>query len=76
MERLKNEGLTVIDHAYLDNLHDAHVLFRAHGEPPESYQKLKGRNITLIDATCPVVLKLQQRVKIAYQKRSKTMARL
>jgi 4-hydroxy-3-methylbut-2-en-1-yl diphosphate reductase len=68
VERLKNEGLMVIDHQQLNRLHDARVLFRAHGEPPESYQQLKERNITLIDATCPVVLKLQQRVKQAYQR--------
>jgi 4-hydroxy-3-methylbut-2-en-1-yl diphosphate reductase len=66
VERLKKEGLKVIDHQILDNLSNARVLFRAHGEPPESYQGLKERNITLIDATCPVVLKLQQRVKQAY----------
>jgi 4-hydroxy-3-methylbut-2-en-1-yl diphosphate reductase len=66
IERLKNEGLEVIDHQMMDNLSNARVLFRAHGEPPESYVGLKERNIKLIDATCPVVLKLQQRVKQAY----------
>jgi 4-hydroxy-3-methylbut-2-en-1-yl diphosphate reductase len=68
VKRLEDKGLKVIDHEKLKNLKNAHVLFRAHGEPPESYDKLKEQNITLIDATCPVVIKLQQRVKKAYLK--------
>lgn len=62
-ERLKRLGLITIDHETFRNLHDAKVLLRAHGEPPETYETAKKNNLHLIDATCPVVLKLQQRIK-------------
>ncbi len=68
VKRLEDKGLKVIDHTKLKDLKNARVLFRAHGEPPESYDRLKAQNITLIDATCPVVIKLQQRIKKAYLK--------
>ena len=62
-ERLKSLGLITIDHACYKELHNAKVLLRAHGEPPETYEIAKRNNLELIDATCPVVLKLQQRIK-------------
>ena len=62
-ERLKRMGLITIDHEAYEKLHDAKVLLRAHGEPPATYETAKKNNLQLIDATCPVVLKLQQRIK-------------
>lgn len=61
--RLKQLGLVTIDHETFSKLHNAKVLLRAHGEPPETYEIAKKNNLELIDATCPVVLKLQQRIK-------------
>lgn len=63
MERLKEMGLVTIDHEQFARLHDVKVLLRAHGEPPETYQTARANNIEIIDATCPVVLKLQKRIK-------------
>ncbi len=65
-ERLKNMGLVTVGHEDLDSLHDTTMLLRAHGEPPETYQKAKAQDITLIDATCPVVLNLQKRIRTDY----------
>ena len=62
-ERLKQLGLVTIDHEEYRKLRNAKVLLRAHGEPPETYAIAKENNLELIDATCPVVLKLQQRIK-------------
>lgn len=61
-ERLKAMGLITIDHEEFKNLHDAKVLLRAHGEPPETYRIASENNIDIIDATCPVVLQLQKRI--------------
>ena len=61
--RLRAKGLEIIDHARLHTLRDTTVLIRAHGEPPETYALALANNITLIDASCPVVLKLQNRVR-------------
>ena len=66
-DRLKRMGLVTIDHTTFRNLHNAKVLLRAHGEPPETYETAKKNNLELIDATCPVVLKLQQRIKQKWQ---------
>lgn len=66
VERLKQEGLETITHEQLKELHDVNVLLRAHGEPPETYEIARCNNIKIIDATCPVVLKLQQRIKHTY----------
>lgn len=66
-DRLKRLGLVTIDHATYRELHNAKVLLRAHGEPPETYTIAKENNLELIDATCPVVLKLQQRIKKKWQ---------
>lgn len=62
-ERLKNMGLITINHNHLRQLRDTKVLLRAHGEPPETYALAKENNIEIIDATCPVVLQLQRRIK-------------
>ncbi len=66
VERLQAKGLITIDREQLQDLHDCKVLIRAHGEPPETYELAIKNNIELIDASCPVVLKLQNRVKNAY----------
>lgn len=63
VERLKGMGLITIDREEFKKLHDAKVLLRAHGEPPETYQIARQNNIEIIDATCPVVLRLQKRIK-------------
>jgi 4-hydroxy-3-methylbut-2-enyl diphosphate reductase len=68
VKRLSNKGLVVIERENLDDLHDCKVLIRAHGEPPETYRTAIKNNIELIDASCPVVLKLQHRVKSAFDK--------
>ena len=62
-DRLKRLGLVTINHETFAQLHNAKVLLRAHGEPPQTYETAKKNNLELIDATCPVVLKLQQRIK-------------
>lgn len=66
VERLRNRGLCTVTHSDLEGLRDATVLLRAHGEPPSTYETARRNNITVIDATCPVVLKLQHRIKMAY----------
>lgn len=66
-ERLRLRGLITIDHEQFSQLRDVKVLFRAHGEPPETYAIAKRNNIELIDATCPVVLRLQGRIKKEYE---------
>jgi len=63
VERLKAKGLCIISHEELPNLENEKVLIRAHGEAPETYKIALEKNITLIDASCPVVLKLQNRIK-------------
>lgn len=68
MQRLERKGLITITHDEYRNMRNATVLIRAHGEPPETYTIAKENNIELIDATCPVVLRLQKRVKEAYIK--------
>jgi 4-hydroxy-3-methylbut-2-enyl diphosphate reductase len=67
VDRLTKMGLITIDHEQFAKLHNVKVLLRAHGEPPSTYETAKRNNITLIDASCPVVLKLQSRVKNAYE---------
>ena len=62
-ERLREMGLITINHDELAQLHNAKVLLRAHGEPPETYELARKNNIEIIDATCPVVLQLQKRIK-------------
>lgn len=67
VERLSNKGLKIIDHQQLKNLSNTRVLIRAHGEPPETYKTAIENNIELIDASCPVVLKLQNRIRSGYE---------
>lgn len=62
-DRLREMGLITINHDELNRLHDVKVLLRAHGEPPETYETARRNNIEIIDATCPVVLQLQRRIK-------------
>ena len=66
VERLSEMGLITIGHEQFNQLHDAKVLLRAHGEPPSTYETARKNHIEIIDATCPVVLKLQQRIHQAY----------
>lgn len=71
VKRLAEKGLIIIDRDQLQELTDCKVLIRAHGEPPETYKLAIENNIELIDASCPVVLKLQHRVKTAFDKMEK-----
>ncbi len=63
VERLRKKGLVTITHEQLKELKNVKVLFRAHGEPPSTYAIAAQNNIEIIDATCPVVLRLQKRIK-------------
>ncbi|MXV14748.1 4-hydroxy-3-methylbut-2-enyl diphosphate reductase [Pedobacter sp. HMF7056] len=67
VERLRAKGLRIISHDDLKNLSHEKVLIRAHGEAPETYRLALEHNITLIDASCPVVLKLQNRIKNSHE---------
>ena len=66
-ERLRSMGLVTIDHDQMRQLHHVKVLLRAHGEPPETYELARSNNIEIIDATCPVVLQLQKRIKKQFE---------
>ena len=66
IERLGEKGLKTISHSDLESIKDAKVLIRAHGEPPSTYEIAKKYNLEIIDATCPVVTKLQERIKKFY----------
>lgn len=68
VQRLEALGLKSVSREEYRRLHDCKVLIRAHGEPPETYEYARKNNIDLIDATCPVVLTLQEKVKKSYQK--------
>ncbi|WP_420388461.1 4-hydroxy-3-methylbut-2-enyl diphosphate reductase [Roseivirga sp.] len=68
VKRLEKMGLRIINHEELKSLRDAKVLIRAHGEPPSTYQLAIQNNLELIDASCPVVLKLQNRIKNSFDK--------
>ena len=65
-ERLRRLGLVTINHDEMERLHGVKVLLRAHGEPPETYALARRNDIEIIDATCPVVLQLQRRIKRKY----------
>ena len=67
VERLRQLGLVTIDHDQFARLRDANVLLRAHGEPPSTYRQAARNRINLIDATCPVVLHLQERIRREYE---------
>lgn len=73
VERLKIKGLRIISHEDLPNLQNEKVLIRAHGEAPETYRIALQNNINLIDASCPVVLKLQNRIKSSYDQEEKIL---
>lgn len=69
-DRLHRLGLITINHNECAQLHDVRVLLRAHGEPPETYAMAKANSIDIIDATCPVVLNIQKRIKREYDSAS------
>ena len=71
VKRLEDMGLKIIDHDELTKMRDVKVLIRAHGEPPSTYDLAIKNNITLMDASCPVVLKLQNRIKKSHDKKEK-----
>lgn len=71
VKRLEAKGLQIITHDDLPNLYDTQVLIRAHGEPPSTYEIALKNNLELIDASCPVVLKLQNRIRNSYHKKEK-----
>ncbi|MCC8188475.1 MAG: 4-hydroxy-3-methylbut-2-enyl diphosphate reductase [Bacteroides sp.] len=71
VERLKKLGLITINHEEFARLRRAKVLLRAHGEPPEVYETARRNHIRIIDATCPVVLQLQKRIRTEFQKKEK-----
>ncbi|WP_395811232.1 4-hydroxy-3-methylbut-2-enyl diphosphate reductase [Daejeonella sp.] len=73
VSRLKLKGLKIISHEDLLNIKNEKVLIRAHGEAPETYRLALDNNITLIDASCPVVLKLQNRIKNTYDSKEKVL---
>lgn len=71
VRRLEKKGLRIINHEQLHHLNGEKVLIRAHGEPPSTYRTAIENNLELIDASCPVVLKLQNRIKNSYDKEDK-----
>jgi 4-hydroxy-3-methylbut-2-enyl diphosphate reductase len=71
VQRLEKRGLRIIDYDELAQLRNEAVLIRAHGEPPSTYQMALQNNLTLVDASCPVVLKLQNRIKTSYDKQDR-----
>jgi 4-hydroxy-3-methylbut-2-enyl diphosphate reductase len=68
IERLENKGLKMIDQDELKAIHNKTVLFRAHGEPPETYELAFRNNNDIIDATCPIILKIQEKLKRSEKK--------
>jgi 4-hydroxy-3-methylbut-2-en-1-yl diphosphate reductase len=70
VKRLEKKGLITIDYEQFKQLHNCRVLIRAHGEPPSTYEIARNNNIELIDASCKVVLKLQDRIRNSYEKTS------
>ena len=71
VQRLERKGLRIITHEDLPHLKNEKVLIRAHGEPPTTYKLALENNLELIDASCPVVLKLQNRIKNSFDKQEK-----
>ncbi len=76
VERLRKKGLETISHEQFFTMRDTTVLLRAHGEPPEIYAYAEANNIKLVDATCPVVLKLQKRILKSYESGAKENTQL
>jgi 4-hydroxy-3-methylbut-2-enyl diphosphate reductase len=73
VRRLTDKGLRIIDHEQLQHLHNEKVLIRAHGEAPSTYELALKNNLILIDASCPVVLKLQNRIKTSYDEKEQIL---
>jgi 4-hydroxy-3-methylbut-2-enyl diphosphate reductase len=73
VERLKAKGLIIIDHEELQHLKNEKILIRAHGEAPSTYELALRNNLTLIDASCPVVLKLQNRIKSSHDQKEQIL---
>jgi 4-hydroxy-3-methylbut-2-enyl diphosphate reductase len=71
VERLTSKGLVIISHDELKGIRNSKVLIRAHGEPPETYKTALENNLELIDASCPVVLKLQNRIRMGFEEMQK-----
>lgn len=67
INRLEKLGMETIDSNKLQNVEKFPVLIRAHGEPPSTYEKVRSNNLELVDATCPIVLKLQEKIKKLYK---------
>lgn len=76
VERLANKGLKTINYKDLEGLRNTKVLFRAHGEPPEVYAFAHANNIKIVDATCPVVLRLQKRIRTKYEETRDVQAQI
>ncbi len=76
VKRLENKGLKIISHKEFRKMHDCKVLIRAHGEHPDTYSIANKNNIELIDTSCPVVLKLQERIKIGYDEVRKSKGQI
>ena len=76
VERLEALGLRTINHEDLKLLKDEKVLLRAHGEPPSTYKIAQTNNIQIVDATCPVVLRLQKRIHACYQAEKESQAQI
>lgn len=76
VERLEKMGMKTIENDNIQHISNQKILIRTHGEPPSTYEKLAENNNTIIDATCPVVLKLQQRIKNSYQTLQQTNGQL
>jgi len=68
LERLKEKGLEILSIAEVEQLHNDVILVRAHGEPPETYELARRNNLQVIDCTCPVVLRLQQRIRETWER--------
>lgn len=76
VERLRQKGLKTLTHEEMTTLRNTSVLFRAHGEPPSTYEIAQQNDIEVIDATCPVVLNLQKRIKRIHEERKGTQTQL
>lgn len=76
VERLKEKGLETIGHDEFTQLKNCRVLFRAHGEPPVSYVTANANGVEVIDASCPVVLNLQKRIREAYERVKEACGRI
>lgn len=67
VKRLSKKGLITIEHQELENIKNSNILFRAHGEPPSTYKKVRMNNNKIYDASCPIVLNLQKAIKNAFE---------